>query len=107
MPLKPKALSPSNRRIGFVLDGYRVIQEFMKLLKRSELLELPLKRRGWEGQHFAAYINPFDTTRVIGFRDKDGGLMLSFSAEEWQRLNELFDKALTMPEVQDLFEQFI
>jgi hypothetical protein len=60
--------------------------------------------------HFAAWAaHPDDDpARAVGFRGKDNSsLMLSFSRDEWRQLGELFDKALALPEVQDIFERFI
>jgi hypothetical protein len=93
----------NDRRMAFPLEHYPVIREFMVMLKNSDRL----KRAAWEGQHFATYTTSEDPGRAIGFRHKDRGFMLSFSAAEWQQLGNLFDKALAMPEVQDIFEQFI
>jgi hypothetical protein len=98
-------------RAAFSLAGYEAIHEFIGMLKKSAQL---IERRAWDGRYFAAWsVHPEDAkrepTRAIGFRSKQGedGVGFSLSLDEWRQLNELFDKALTMPEVQDLFEQFI
>jgi hypothetical protein len=77
-----------------------------EVLKNRDLLERS-GRRARQGEHFAAYTDPDDPTRAIAFRHKGKALMISFSLDEWRQLGELLDKALALPEVQDLFEQFI
>jgi hypothetical protein len=96
----------NDRRMGFSLEDYPVVKEFSIMLKNRDLLERS-GRRARQGEHFAAYTDPDDPTRAIGFRQKGKALMISFSLDEWRQLGELLDKALALPEVQDLFEQFI
>ncbi len=85
----------------YPLETYPEIREFSAMLSRVS------PGQSWDGVHFRAYTvqNAPEKPVRFYFRSWRDGVALGFSAEEWERLKELFAEAATIPKLQRLYEE--
>jgi hypothetical protein len=82
--------------ISYRLGSYPRVREFATLLARLEAAGR------WEGSEFRGYTNPVagePATRFCILHRSDG-FAISFTADEWQSLQDLLCRALVLPELQ-------
>jgi predicted DNA-binding protein len=84
------------QRVLYPLEPYPVIREFAAMLKELQPGE------SWRSKEFFGYTAKGPT--AFNFRRRGNGIVVAFSAEEWQALGEMMDKALALPEMQPVLE---
>ena len=87
--------------VMYPLAPYPVIREF------SAMLDGIHPGQTWSGGYFLSYATgsePGEPVRFY-FRRKRDGITLGFSAEEWQRLKELFAAVAAIPKLQMFYQE--
>jgi hypothetical protein len=99
------ALTLHPRRVVYPLYSYPVIREFAAMLK-AHMMPLP-QGDFWNGPDFFAFASDSDPFAAFNFRQRNIGIQISFTAEEWRELGELMEKALALPEMQPLLQESV
>jgi hypothetical protein len=94
-------LELDGKGMTYPLNRYSRIREFAAMLAQVE------SGRNWRGLEFSGYADDSDSgcTPRFCFRNRRNGILVSFTRQEWRSLRDLFDKALTIPELRQTLEE--
>jgi hypothetical protein len=82
--------------VFYPLDSYPVIREFAAMLRAVK------PGVSWTGREFFGYTGK--DAKAFSFHRRSNGIVLVFSAKEWNDLGELVGNALDLPELQPVLE---
>ena len=88
--------------VGYpITDPARVV-EFRAMVERLDIDQGAPQR--WDGEHFLGWARKDEGQLRFGFYERQNGIVLTFSQEDWKTFQDLFKRAWEYPAVRRAFE---
>jgi hypothetical protein len=94
---------PPSRGVSYPISGFPRLNEFRTMLMALQAAQEP---DPWVATHFQGSVSAAqgDRPATVSFRAHDNGITLSFSLDEWAKVQGLFKHAWEIPDIRQAWE---